>query len=221
MEDELSQTQAALDRENDDLKDAKLMNSAITIRTQRLRDQIQNRTQKSSEDVGKELIRDLEARNKRYEKEMRAMVRGFNKFVENDLAPMLIVEEMGRPVVGEMMGIDELTLEADFNTQGKVKKKKAGDVDKRQKRIDEIWKPSNVDMESDQEMDEKALAAREMRNLTEDLMNAWLENEDDGYVEVGRESAASRYLVRSKVAHLHPRDAKKLRLIDFGRDLDS
>lgn len=40
------------------------------------------------------------------------------------------------------------------------------------------------------------------------------------YYPLERESAASRFLVRAKVAQFHPKDAKKLRLIDFGKELD-
>jgi hypothetical protein len=40
------------------------------------------------------------------------------------------------------------------------------------------------------------------------------------YYDLEKESAASRFLVRAKIAQFHPKDAKKMRLIDFGRELD-
>jgi hypothetical protein len=40
------------------------------------------------------------------------------------------------------------------------------------------------------------------------------------YVDLPRESAAARFLVRSKCAQFHPKDARKLRLIDFGGEID-
>jgi hypothetical protein len=40
------------------------------------------------------------------------------------------------------------------------------------------------------------------------------------YVDLQRDSAAARFLVRAKVAQFHPRDAGRIRLIDFGRQLD-
>jgi hypothetical protein len=62
-----------------------------------------------------------------------------------------------------------------------------------------------------------------MRELTEQLMNKLVEAGGDtsaAYVELPRETAAARFLVRSKVAMFHPKDARRLRLVDFGRDLE-
>lgn len=42
-----------------------------------------------------------------------------------------------------------------------------------------------------------------------------LEDEPHAYTALSRDSAASRFLVRSFVATLHPRDAMKIRLLDF------
>lgn len=62
-----------------------------------------------------------------------------------------------------------------------------------------------------------------MKDLTEALLNSLMESGGDSsaaYVELPKETAAARFLVRSKVAQFHPRDSTKLRLIDFGRELD-
>ena len=92
------------------------------------------------------------------------------------------------------------------------------------RRIDEIWGEATTDGRKSREpRDEKSAAAAEMRELTEQLLNNLVEaegGEGDAYVELQRESAVARFLVRAKVAQFHPRDARRLRLIDFGRDLD-
>jgi len=138
---------------------------------------------------------------------------------------MLAAEELGGPIVGEVLDADELDLEAGFNNQGKPKRRKSSvHEDKRQQRIDEIWGEARADGQKSRETrDEKSAAAAEMRELTEQLLNNLVEaegGEGDAYVELQRESAVARFLVRAKVAQFHPRDARRLRLIDFGRDLD-
>lgn len=49
-------------------------------------------------------------------------------------------------------------------------------------------------------------------------MNASLETSP--YIELKRDSAAARFLVRAKVAVFHPKDARKLRLVDFGSNVE-
>jgi len=62
-----------------------------------------------------------------------------------------------------------------------------------------------------------------MRHLTELLLNGLVQAQGSGpgsYVKLSRESAAARFLVRSKVAQFHPTDATRIRLVDFGGDID-
>ncbi|OAA68102.1 hypothetical protein SPI_00297 [Niveomyces insectorum RCEF 264] len=122
------------------------------------------------------------------------------------------------------------------------------DNDRRQRRIDEIWGPrrhqtrgggeddddndDDHDDDDDEEeddssnghpQDEASAASTELQELTEELLNALADAGGDSslaYVVVPRESAAARFLVRSKVAQFHPKDAMRLRLVDFGRELD-
>ncbi len=59
--------------------------------------------------------------------------------------------------------------------------------------------------------------------MTEELMNASVAAEGNStlaYVTLQRESAAARFLVRAKIAQFAPRDARRIRLIDFGKRLD-
>ncbi|KAB8299217.1 hypothetical protein EYC80_001310 [Monilinia laxa] len=106
----------------------------------------------------------------------------------------------------------------------------------RQRRIDEIWGPAPASSPSETgdaneepsapkpPRNESQAAATELRTLTEQLLNALLEAATEGYESAGgyvtlaRDSAAARFLVRSKVAQYHFRDARRLTLVDFGGD---
>jgi len=199
------------------------MQTELEARISSLRDQIEERMQKSPGQMAKDMIREIKKKQTYYDAETGKLVKAFNGFIDDHLAPMLAVEELGGPIVGDVLDVDEDMLEGEFSTQGKGKKVKPSE-DKRQRRIDEIWGPRPEDDGPNKEpWDEKRAAAAEMRELTEQLLNSLVDAEGNGpgtYVELQRESAAARFLVRSKVAQFHPKDARKLRLIDFGGDID-
>lgn len=169
------------------------------------------------------MIRAMETRKTHYDTETGNLVQAFNGFIDDHLAAMLAVEELGGPIVGEVQNIDEEMLEGAYSAQGKPKRGKVSE-DKRQRRIDQIWGPRPAENEDVEEpWDEKSAAAAEIRDLTEELLNSLVEAGGNGpgtYVGLQRQSAAARFLVRSKVAQFHPKDARKLRLIDFGGELD-
>ena len=124
------------------------------------------------------------------------------------------------------MEIDDAMLEAGFNAGGKTKAPRGNSgKDKLQRRIDEIWgsRPS-LDGQANEQWSEKQAAAAEIRDLVEQLLNSLVEAPNNGsgaYVQLQRESAASRFLVRSKLAQFHYRDAQKLRLLNFGGEIDT
>jgi hypothetical protein len=228
----LSKTQADLTRaerrlevELADLDDAHSLSRCLEGRIDSLRDEIQECTYKPKTQVAKDLTRDLKRKKANYDTETSKMVKAFNRFVDNHLASMLAAEELGGPVAGEILDIDELSLESGFSQHGNNKKHKVGwSEEKRQQRIDEIWgqRPTD-DRKNNEPWDERRAAAAEMRELTERLLNNLVQSDagdGDAYVELRRESAAARFLVRSKVAQFHPKDARRLRLMSFGRDLD-
>lgn len=232
--DELKHTQtelAALEqrfqKEQGNLEDAKLISSTLNTRISYLETRIAERTQKEPEQVAKDMLRSLRRKKERYDRDTGRLVQSFNRFIDEHLAAMLAAEELGGPVVGEFLDVDEQNLEAGFSTQGKARKMKdAPSEGKRQRRIDEIWGPRREVQAAgggEAEWNEKTAAAGAMRELTEKLLNSLMEanaGQGDGYVDLARESAAARFLVRSKVAVFNRRDARRLRLIDFGRDLD-
>ncbi|KAI9795797.1 MAG: hypothetical protein M1833_006818 [Piccolia ochrophora] len=216
---QLSNTRERLEKEEADLQDARLVAESLEKRTEALRAQQQAESQTSPTQLTRNLVKELQARKTAYERETKRLVKAFNKFIDKQLAAMLAAEELGGPIVGEMLEISDEMLGAGFSHQGKVKKiRNAGSGPGRQRRIDEVWGQNDSG-----ERSEREAAGAEMRALTEDLLNASamaLDGTASGYVELRRESAAARFLVRAKVAQFHPKDARRLRLIDFGRDLD-
>lgn len=213
------------------LKDQNLLGEALSARIQSLRDELDANTNVTQAEGAREHLQELRSKKKSYDRETSKLMKVLLKFIDNQLAPMLAAEELGGPVVGDLMDIDNEDLAAGFNAQGKLKKAKegAGQDDKRQRRIDEIWGQAGDEAGGRQDeaggrQDEATGAAAEMRQLTEELLNTLAEANGDNsasYVRLPRESAAARFLVRSKVAQFHPRDATRLRLVDFGRDLEA
>lgn len=223
-----------LDADRARLRDQRLLSDALDARVGALRLELGAQSaagaRQPGNDGARRRIAELEAKRDAYDAETSRLMRALLGFIGNHLAAMLAAEELGGPVVGDAMDIDPDDLAAGFNAHGKPRKKpKDGGVsmqEKRQRRIDDIWGAGD-EQQVDQGArtdDEAAAAGREMRELTEELLNTLVEARGDNsasYVKLARESAAARFLVRSKVAQFHPKDATRLRLIDFGRELES
>ncbi|KAI1214005.1 uncharacterized protein F4807DRAFT_410114 [Annulohypoxylon truncatum] len=226
--DSVEKTKRRLEVEKSNLEDQKALSQSLRNRIQALKDGLESRMEMGPEDIAAERINELKQKKKRYDKETSALLKALRRFIDEHLAGMLAAEELGGPVVGEIMDIDGDDLAAGFSSQGKLKKAKENpDQDKRQRRIDEIWGTREGDQPSakasNDNRDETAAAGAEMRDLTEELLNTLAQSDGDNsaaYVQLPRESAAARFLVRSRVAQFHPRDSTKLRLIDFGKELD-
>lgn len=223
---DLSQVKQLLTKEAADLEDGRLIKNALDTRISALEDSIEKHVQKPTVQVAKDMMRGLKNKKARYDMGTVTLVKSFNAFIDDHLAVMLAAEELGGPVVGELLDVDEANLEAGFNAQGKARKSKGPlNEDGRQQRIDEIWtQQPERERRAQEPWNETTAAATEMRELTELLLNNLVEADGGmtgGYVELDRESAAARFLVRSRVAQFHPKDARRLRLIDFGKDLVS
>ncbi len=223
--DSVEKAKRRLDVEKSNLADQQALSRSLQSRIQSLREGLETRMEMGPDDIARERINDLKQKKRHYDREAAKLVKTLRKFIEDPLAGMLAAEELGGPVVGDMMDVDAGDLAAGFNSQGKPKKAKENpNQDKRQRRIDEIWGlRDDAQSSRDDDRDEVSAAAAEMRELTEELLNTLMQSEGDGsttYVQLSKESAAARFLVRSKVAQFHPRDSTRLRLIDFGRELD-
>lgn len=216
---QLIQTRQRLIEEETDLKGAKIIADALDSRITRLKVEVDEKSQRSLDEVAQGMVREQDMRKQFYEKETRRLVRAMVKFINEHLAAMLAAEELGGPVVGDILDVSDEMLEVGFSQKGKAKKIKPSDSSKsmeRQQRIDEVWGLGD----SKELQSERQAAAKEMRSLIEELLNVAAEEGTGTYITLPRDSAASRFLVRAKVAQFHPKDARKLRLIDFGRELD-
>lgn len=221
----LNKLQKRLEAEQSALRDAQLVQNGLEDRITSLEEEIEARTQRTPDQIGKEMLREMRAEKKHYEEETVNLVQDFNDFVDEYLSSMLAAEELGGPIVGGILDVDDEMLGAGFSAQGKARKPKAVvNEGKRQRRIDEIWgpRPADDEEEAEEPWNEQQAAAAEMRALTEQLLNSLVGAGGNGpgaYVELPRESAAARFLVRAKVGQFHPKDSRKLRLIDFGGEI--
>ncbi|TLD19550.1 hypothetical protein E2P81_ATG07167 [Venturia nashicola] len=204
-----------INHEESQLSDFKILATSLSARTARLQIDQEQKAGQSSSDQAKDLIRAKNKRKQDFQREIKMLQKGLDNFVEQHLAAMLAAEELGGPVVGELTDVDEDMLAAGFSSQGKPKSSNkemtANGEAKRQRRIDEIWGGG----EENQYENEKDAAAEEVRELLVKLLDA-----NGGYIDLARDTAVARFVVRAKVAQFHPKDAKRLRLIDFARELD-
>ncbi|KAF3047394.1 hypothetical protein E8E12_002715 [Didymella heteroderae] len=219
---EITKTNTILRREEANLNDAQLLAQAMENRTERLRVQQEDRSQKTPAQLAQELIAAKRAQKDSYDAATQTLGEAMNDFINDYLAAMIAAEELGGPVVGDMLNVEDNTLAAGFTKQGKAKSTKKPVSDKvRQRRIDHIWGNKSSIEDEEEPPTEAEAADAEMRQLIENLF-ALLIGPGGGkaYYQLDRDSAATRFLVRAKIAQFHPKDAKKLRLIEFGRELD-
>ncbi|KAF2025046.1 hypothetical protein EK21DRAFT_77301 [Setomelanomma holmii] len=221
---QVTKAETSLQREEAYLHDANLLTQAMESRIERLRSQHEDRSQNTPAQLARELIAAKRAQKDKCDAEMQRLGQAMNDFINDYLAAMIAAEELGGPVVGDMLDVEDDTLAAGFTKKGRAKSSKKPVSEKtRQRRIDQIWgREAAVENDDEEEPPTEAEAADAyMRKLIENLF-ATLIGPGGGkaYFQLERDSAASRFLVRAKVAQFHPKDARKLRLIDFGRELD-
>jgi hypothetical protein len=203
------------------LTDADAVAGAIESRMAKLQTAQDERVSKPPEDLARDMLRTKQQRKKLYKTESKNIRKALEKFIQDHLGAMIAAEELGGPVAGELDGIDQDVLSAGFSTQGRPVNTKdvnrATSAAKRQQRLDEIWGAQSGNAPTT----EQQAACEQLSTLMDDLIMALSGSSESGiYVELERDSAAARFLVRAKVAQYHPKDARKLRLIDFGRELD-
>ena len=223
----LSKSRKRLRREEADLRDARSITQALEERIENLRLEDREQLGKDIEEIAKTMVQEQQQRKRHYMMALRHLMKAFNKLIDEKLAAMLAAEDLGGPVVGDLVEIDEEILKAGFNQPGKARKLDADNartIAKRKMRNSEIWGSEN-DGDENEETDvgsTKKAALASFRALIEDLLNAAAGEEgSDAYINISRESAAVRFMVRAKVAQYHPDDARKLRLVEFGREWDS
>jgi len=206
----LENAQERLRGEESRLSAAKLLSNALDDRTKRLRAELADVSSLSPEEAARRHIARNEKCSESLDAEVTIMTKDLVNFINDHLASMLAVEELGGPVVGDLLDIADETIAASFASRGSIKRtgSNAGPVTSR----------VNVDEETDNADQGPRLrrtAAIEVRSLVEALLNTAIDEGPDAYVKVRRESAAARYLVKSRVAMLHPKNPLQIRLINF------
>lgn len=228
--------------EQRDLKDNQALQDALRKRVAGLRSS-SNATRstpahQSAEESARRRLAAAETQRKASETEARQCTRALARFITTQLSPMLAAEELGGPVAGSDPAITEDDILSGFTAQGRRKKTRsrsedapasAATQDLRQQRIDAIWGPmagTSADFAHDDEgqdhRSEVEAAALEMRDIVQELLDSASQQSrsNTSYVRLSRDSAAARFLVRTNVAVLHHTDARRIRLRDFGRDVD-
>ncbi|KAL9095486.1 MAG: hypothetical protein Q9165_002357 [Trypethelium subeluteriae] len=218
----LAHIRGRLEGEDRNLQDNNLITEKLDERIARLRQQRDEQLHKSTTDVANEQVRILQVRKDYLEQEIKGYQQALDTFVDEHLAAMVAAEELGGPTVGDMPNVNEEMLESGFSAQGKPKpSSKASSKAKSGQMLLDMHGNLVRGSEEDGDPSEKEAAAAKVKALLNELLEALLgHGASGGYITLQSDTAAARFLVRAKVAQLHPKDARRLRLIDFGRAFD-
>ena len=210
---QLSADRERLKVEEVNLNDSRAISRALRGRIQRIRNTNARKREQTPSQVAHEVISQQQRKNKGLVNATADLKISLDEFIDQVLAPMLAAEDIGGPTVGDTLDVSDATLEAGYTASGRPKKTKqeVNTNNERQQRIDRFIQ-GNTDGSTP--ASKRDTAATELHDLLNSLLEA-----GSSYVNLKRDSAASRFLVRAKVAQFHPRDARRLRLIDFGRSL--
>ncbi|KAJ5785175.1 uncharacterized protein N7503_010387 [Penicillium pulvis] len=210
----LSADREQLRVEEANLRDSQAIASGLRERLQRIRNANARKQEQTPSQVAQEVLSQQKQRNKVLEREFENLRGSLNTFIDETLAPMLAAENLGGPTVGDALEVSDATLNAGYTAHGKPKKQKENEtteIDDGQQRIDKFVRRKK---DGSNPTNKREAAATEVHDLLASLLEA-----GTSYVILERDSAIPRFLVRAKVAQYHPRDARRLRLIDFGRSL--
>ena len=215
--DEIIDARSLLSQETSDLRDVRRMTNSIEGRVEKLRLENAEMAERGTEGIVATVLQARQQRQIHFAHELKELVGAFNKFINDHLATLIAAEQLGGPVVGEDLSIDEEMLRSGFNKLGRVRKSKGA-----KSRADdgEVVMQGSGLPETTTGTESKAAGA-DFRKLTEELLNAWADEENrDSYIAISKESAAIRFLVRAKVAEFDPKDARRLRLLQFDAELE-
>ncbi|EAS35709.3 uncharacterized protein CIMG_01063 [Coccidioides immitis RS] len=212
-----------LNTEEANLRDARMITAELRRRLEAVQTQQQQeaRKKKKPSQLAKELIQKERNRETELDRRTAELKVALKSFVDEHLASMLAAEDLGGPVVGDQVDISDSTLEAGYTAHGKEKKPKTkhvDDADSRQQRIDDLVRrrASGVEGPASTVNNRRDASAAEFHALIDRLLDA---ASTSSYIELEKDSAVSRFLVKAKVAQFHPRDSRKLRLVDVARDI--
>ncbi|KAI2726182.1 hypothetical protein CBS147332_3069 [Penicillium roqueforti] len=208
---QLSVDRERLRVEEANLRDSQSIASGLRERIQRIRNANTRKEEQTPSQVAREQLTLQKEQNKELDRTSANLKVSLDTFIDETLAPMLAAEDLGGPTVGDAFEVSDATLKAGYTAHGKPKKQKepTETEDGSQRRIDKFME-RNAD---EAPTNKREAVAKEMHGLLDAMLEA------NTYIDLERDSASSRFLVRAKVAQFHPRDARRLRLIDFGRSL--
>ncbi|OJD27394.1 hypothetical protein ACJ73_01207 [Blastomyces percursus] len=227
---DLSANRERLKVEQAAARDAQLISTGLDDRIKNLQSTRPENREKRPAQLAKEFMQQQRRRKVELEKKTAALKEALRAFIDDHLAAMLAAENLGGPVVGDQLEVSDATLAAGYTTQGKQRRPKtaAGEEverDSRQQRIDELVSQlssggggggGDGHGQRGGIGSKREAAGREMHALIDSLVEA---ASTSSYIELEHDTAASRFLVKAKIAQFHPRDAHRLRLIDFAREL--
>lgn len=208
---QLSMNRERLRVEDANLHDSHSIANGLRERIVKIRNVSARKEEQTPAQIAREQLAQQKKQNKDLDRSSASLKMSLDKFIDDTLAPMLAAEDMGGPTVGDALDVSDATLKAGYTAHGKPKKQKdpVEGEDGSQQRIDQFLQRNPDEAPANK----REAAAKEMHALLEAMLEA------GSYVDLERDSASSRFLVRAKVAQFHPRDARRLRLIDFGRSL--
>ncbi|EGE77782.1 hypothetical protein BDDG_00719 [Blastomyces dermatitidis ATCC 18188] len=225
---DLSASRERLKAEQAAARDAQLISTGLDDRIKTLQSARPEEREKRPAQLAKEFMQQQRRRKVELEKKTAALKEALRVFIDDHLAAMLAAENLGGPVVGDQLEVSDATLAAGYTTQGKERRIKAPagaevERDSRQQRIDELVSrlPSGSGGGDGYGHrggigSKREAAGQEVHALIDSLVEA---ASTSSYIKLERDTAASRFLVKAKIAQFHPRDARRLRLIDFAREL--
>jgi hypothetical protein len=212
----LASVRQRLKTEERNLHDAQAIRDGLRRRIDNIRKDKSASHEKLPSEVAREFLEEQRRKKDDLDKDTVRIRAALHNFCDETLASLIAAEDLGGPAVGDVAEVSEATLAAGYTRHGKPKKPKAAEEDSQvnsQHRIDDMLR-RQTGQQSNQPSSRKEVAATEIHELLDALLEA-----GSSYTHLPRDSAASRFLVRAKVAQFHPRDARRLRLIDFGRSL--
>ncbi|KAL4803757.1 hypothetical protein BDV18DRAFT_162766 [Aspergillus unguis] len=213
----LASARQRLKAEETNLRDAEAIRDGLRRRIDNIQKDKSASREKLPSEVARGLLREQRRKKDELDRDTERIRAALHKFCDDTLASMIAAEDLGGPAIGDVAGVSDATLAAGYTRHGKPKKPKIADEeeeDNNQHRIDDMLR-RQTGQQNNQPSNKRQAAATEMHELLDALLDA-----GSSYSDIPHESAASRFLVRAKVAQFHPRDARRLRLIDFGRGLN-
>ncbi|KAL2809661.1 hypothetical protein BJX63DRAFT_345900 [Aspergillus granulosus] len=212
----LATVRQRLKTEETNLRDAQSIRDGLRKRIESVKKDKSANSEKLPSEVAREVLEEQQKKKDELDKDTESIREALHSFCDETLASMIAAENLGGPAVGDVADVSDATLAAGYTRHGKPKNPKATDEDNEssnQHRIDDMLR-RQTGQERNPPANRREAAASEIHELLDALLDA-----GSSYTDLSQESAASRFLVRAKVAQFHPRDARRLRLIDFGRSL--